>query len=196
MWETKYDYIFAKTYHPNIDSSRIYVRCDINKLIDESSLNDNTKMISKKIFGIVAEAEAKVHGKNIDEVHFHEVGAVDSIVDIVGTAICIDYLGIDEIMASSVNVGSGTVKCQHGIMPVPAPATVEILRGVPIYSGDVRKEMTTPTGAAILKVLVSQFGVMPELEIDKIGYGLGKRELEEHANVLRVMTGKKKTLKH
>lgn len=166
---------------------------DIFEIINSSPLNDNIKNMSREIFKVIAEAEAKIHGKAIDEVHFHEVGAVDSIIDIIGTAICIDKLAVDEIIASPVNVGSGTVKCQHGIMPVPAPATAEILRGIPVYSGEIKKEMTTPTGAAILKVLAKEFISMPEVEIENIGYGIGKRDLEEQANVLRVILCKKKT---
>lgn len=168
---------------------------DIFEILDKSGLNSNIVDISKKIFNVIGEAEAKIHGKRIDEVHFHEVGAVDSIVDIVGTAICIDYLKLDEISASHINVGSGTVKCAHGIMPVPAPATVEILKGIPIYAGDIRAEMTTPTGAAIIKVLAGEFEGIPTGVIEAQGYGIGERELSQQANVLRVVLCKKKTLK-
>jgi pyridinium-3,5-bisthiocarboxylic acid mononucleotide nickel chelatase len=165
---------------------------DIYKIIDSSDLSEYVKTASKKIFLIVAEAEAKIHAKTIDEVHFHEVGAVDSIVDIIGAAICVEMLQIDEIQCSEINLGSGFVHCEHGIFPVPAPATLEILKGVPVYSKNAKKELTTPTGAAILKALCSEFGSLPEFIIEKIGYGLGKRDMET-PNVLRVIVGKKKS---
>src|SRR5665647_701152 len=130
---------------------------DINEIIDSSELRSKVKELSKKMFMKVAEAEAKVHGKPLYEVHFHEVGAVDSIVDIVGAAICLDYLKVDKIIASPVQVGGGFVKCAHGLMPVPAPATVEILKNIPINSGIVQFETTTPTGAAILAANVEEF---------------------------------------
>ena len=165
---------------------------DIYKIIDSSDLSEYVKTASKKIFLIVAEAEAKIHAKTIDDVHFHEVGAVDSIVDIIGAAICVEMLQIDEIQCSEINLGSGFVYCEHGVFPVPAPATLEILKGVPVYSKNAKKELTTPTGAAILKALCSEFGSLPEFVIEKIGYGLGKRDMET-PNVLRVIVGKKKS---
>lgn len=164
---------------------------DIYEIIDKSELSDFVKEMSKKIFMEVAVAEAKIHAKTIDEVHFHEVGAVDSIVDIIGAAICIEMLKVDEIQCSEINLGSGFVHCEHGIFPVPAPATLEILKGVPVYSKNAKKELTTPTGAAILKAVCSEYGVSPEFTIDKIGYGLGKRDMET-PNVLRVVLGLKK----
>ncbi len=164
---------------------------DIIKLIDESKLNKYVKEISKKMFLEVGIAEAKVHNKKIEEVHFHEVGAVDSIVDIVGVAICIDKLGIEEIVVSPIHVGTGFVKCDHGVIPVPAPATMEILKGILIYSKGIRSELVTPTGASIVKVVGSKFTDMPKMEIEEIGYGLGTKDLEI-TNVLRVIKGKKK----
>jgi uncharacterized protein (TIGR00299 family) protein len=166
---------------------------DIYTIIDNSELSEYVKTASKKIFLIVAEAEAKIHAKTIDEVHFHEVGAVDSIVDIIGAAICVEMLKIDEIQCSEINLGSGFVHCEHGIFPVPAPATLEILKGVPVYSKNAKKELTTPTGAAILKALCSEFGSSPDFIIEKIGYGLGKRDMET-PNVLRVIIGEKKSI--
>jgi len=162
---------------------------DINQIIDQAELSDEVKKISKQIFQLIAEAEAKIHGKTIEQVHFHEVGATDSIVDIIGTAICIEMLHVDEIQSSALNLGSGFVKCDHGIFPVPAPATLEILKNVPVYSKNAQKELTTPTGAAIIKNLCSAFGDLPGLSIEKIGYGLGKREMDT-PNVLRVVVGK------
>lgn len=162
---------------------------DIYTIIDKSELSAFVKSTSKNIFQLVAEAEANIHAKPIDEVHFHEVGAVDSIVDIIGAAICVELLQVDEIRCSEINLGSGFVKCEHGLFPVPAPATLEILKGVPVYSQNAKKELTTPTGAAIVKSLSSQFGSLPAFVIEKIGYGLGKRDLET-PNVLRVIVGK------
>ena len=166
----------------------------INKIIDDSTLGIDVKNLSKKIFGIVAEAEAKVHGTTVDKIHFHEVGAVDSIVDIVGFSICMDKLKPDEVMASPVNLGRGFVECEHGIIPVPAPAVLEILKGSPVYSGLANKELTTPTGAAILKAVCTQWGEIPEMEIEKTSYGIGKRDMEI-PNLLRLIWGKKKTKK-
>ncbi len=159
---------------------------DIVKLIDDSSLNDRVKQLSKKIFAVIAEAEGKIHGKPVAEVHFHEVGAVDSIVDIVGTAICIDALGIESIVFSSLPLSRGFVKCQHGVFPLPAPATLEILKDTPVYYNNAGFELVTPTGAAIVKALGSEHGELGNVMIDRIGYGLGKKTYEV-PNVLRVI---------
>jgi uncharacterized protein (TIGR00299 family) protein len=161
---------------------------DIENIINSSSLNDNIKNISKGIFGKVAKAEAKIHNKTIEKVHFHEVGAVDSIIDIVGAAICIDYLGIDKVMCSNVEVGSGFVKCAHGLLPVPAPATTEILKGIPIKA-NISFEATTPTGAAILAYSVDEFTNNKNFKVDRIGYGIGGKDVGEIPNVLRVFIG-------
>jgi hypothetical protein len=157
----------------------------IERLINSSDLPERVKETSLKIFGLVAEAEAKVHHIPVGEVHFHEVGALDSIADIVGAAICLDYLKVDKVMASPVQLGSGTVKCAHGIMPVPAPATAEILKNIPVRTGLVQYEATTPTGAAILAATVENFTPVVNFEIQKIGYGLGTIDTEV-PNVLRV----------
>lgn len=164
---------------------------DVFDVIDKSSLNENVKTMSKNIFMTIGEAEAKVHGTTIDKIHFHEVGAIDSIVDIVGTCILIDLLSIDKIYANSIPVGSGFVKCDHGIMPVPAPATAEILKGVPIKLNTVKGECTTPTGAAILKTLCDEFVDTLEFEVKQIGYGIGQKEFEI-PNMLRTILGIKK----
>lgn len=161
---------------------------DIENIINSSELNDKVKNLSLHMFMKVAEAEAKVHGKSLHEVHFHEVGAIDSIVDIVGAAICLDYLNVDKIMASPVQVGGGFVKCAHGLMPVPAPATVEILKNIPINTGIVQFETTTPTGAAILAANVKEFTTKIDFIINKTAYGIGHRDLEI-PNVLRVYLG-------
>ncbi len=158
---------------------------DIKKLIESSDLNDNVKKLSIAMFLKIAQAEAKVHGVTIEEVHFHEVGAVDSIVDIVGAAVALDYWKADKVMASSVQVGGGFVKCEHGLMPVPAPATAEILKGIPIKSGLVNFETTTPTGAAILASNVEQYSDSMNYSVTKVGYGLGTKTFNI-PNVLRV----------
>lgn len=162
---------------------------DIENIINTSGLSERVKKISLDMFMRIAEAEAAVHGKSIYEVHFHEVGAVDSIIDIVGAAVALDYLKVDKIMASPVQMGGGFVKCAHGLMPVPAPATVKILKGIPIKSGIVSFETTTPTGAAILAENVIEFTDKIEFSVEKIGYGIGNRDLEI-PNVLRVYLGK------
>ncbi|MNM75624.1 hypothetical protein D3C81_874180 [compost metagenome] len=161
---------------------------EIEDIINSSDLSDNVKKLSINTFMKVAEAEAKVHGKDLYEVHFHEVGAVDSIIDIVASAITLDYLKVDKIVASSIQLGGGFVKCAHGIIPVPAPATVEILKGIPVKTGVVEFETTTPTGAAILATNVQEYTDKIDFQIDKIAYGLGHRELEI-PNVLRVYLG-------
>jgi pyridinium-3,5-bisthiocarboxylic acid mononucleotide nickel chelatase len=158
---------------------------DIEGIITASSLSRQVKDTSLAIFGKVAAAEARVHGKGIYEVHFHEVGATDSIVDIVGAAICFHRLGVDAVWSSPVELGGGFVRCAHGMMPVPAPATVELLAGIPTSRGAVPSETTTPTGAAILAALVDQFTATPQLVTEKTAYGIGHRDTEI-PNVLRV----------
>ena len=160
-------------------------------MIENSTVSQRTKELSIAIFQNVAKAEAKIHGKPVEQVHFHEVGAVDSIVDIVGCAICIDLLGVDEIYASPVHTGTGFVQCQHGWLPVPAPATLELLKGKPIYSKGIEHELVTPTGAAILATLAADFGPVPDMVLEGVGYGFGKTELPIK-NMLRVLKGKKK----
>lgn len=157
----------------------------IEKIINGSSLQDNVKESALKIFNLIAVAEAKVHGISIEAVHFHEVGALDSIADIVGAAICLDYLKVDKIMSSSIQLGGGTVMCAHGLMPVPAPATAEIVAHTPVKTGLVNHEATTPTGAAILVAMVDEFTDSLNLPIKKTGYGIGNRD-SEVPNVLRV----------
>lgn len=159
---------------------------DIERIINDSGLNERVRKLSIRMFRLVAEAEGRIHGKPAEEVHFHEVGAIDSIIDIVGTAICIDNLAADRIVFSSLPLSKGFVKCQHGVFPLPAPATLEILKGVPVYFTDVNFELVTPTGAAIAKGLADEFGIAGELEAERIGYGIGKREYEI-PNVLRVV---------
>ncbi len=161
---------------------------DIRQIVESSSLSRPVKERSMRMFRYIAEAEAKVHGTTVDRIHFHEVGAVDSIVDIVGAAICLDYLKVDKIISSPVELGGGFVKCAHGTMPVPAPATIEILRDIPVTTGRVDKETTTPTGAAILAANVDEFTSRSQLQVEKVGYGTGHRELAI-PNILRVYLG-------
>ena len=157
---------------------------DIRKMLTESRLSEAVVTLSLSIFDKLAEAEGKVHGLPKDEVAFHEVGAVDSIVDIVGTAICRDYMGIEKVGVSKVNTGSGYVRCAHGLMMVPAPATAELLKSFPIYKAGAEKELTTPTGAAVISTLAEYSDSLP-FPADKIAYGAGTMDLEI-PNVLRI----------
>ncbi len=159
------------------------------EIIDRGKLPEAVKAAAKETFRILAEAEAAVHGTTIEKVHFHEVGAIDSIVDIVAAHICLDYLGIEAVISSPLHVGSGTVKCAHGIMPVPAPATARLLLGKPTYGGDVQGELVTPTGAALVVSRVSSFGGAPQMNVEHIGYGSGTRDISDRPNVLRVLIG-------
>lgn len=158
---------------------------DIEEIINKSSLDDSVKDLSKRIFMHVAKAESKVHGLPLNEVHFHEVGATDSIVDIVGAAICFHKLNIDKVISTPIELGGGFVKAAHGKMPVPAPATAEIVRNIPVKYGGVDHEATTPTGAAILAELVDEYVTLAELKVLKTAYGIGYRDVEI-PNVLRV----------
>jgi uncharacterized protein (TIGR00299 family) protein len=158
-------------------------------IIVDTAVTDHAKQTASEIFRALAAAEAKVHNVGLDDVHFHEVGGADAIVDIVCAAVGAEALGVEQFICSPLNVGGGTVACAHGAMPVPAPATLELLRGAPIYSGDVQKELVTPTGAAIVKMLVSSFGSRPVMTTEKIGYGAGAREFSSHPNVLRISVG-------
>jgi len=166
---------------------------EIMEIIETSSLRAGAKNIARRIFERLGAAEAKVHDVPIEEVHFHEVGAVDSIVDIVGSAICFDWLGVDQIIASPINVGAGFVDCDHGRFPVPGPATAELLKGIPIYSEGPKVELATPTGAAIISTVASGFRRLREFQSTSIGYGAGTREIEGFPNVLRVMVGEEPT---
>jgi len=161
---------------------------DIQKLIDQSGLSEAVKSNSLKVFRKLGEAEAEAHAKPIDEIHFHEVGAVDSIIDIVGAAIGFESLDIDRFVCSPMRIGFGTVNTEHGTLPVPAPGTASLLKGVPVYAGDREGEFLTPTGAAILTAFCT-FGPMPECLINKTGYGAGAREYSGLPNVLRITMG-------
>ena len=162
---------------------------DILKMIDAAKLSPRAAENATKIFRRLGEAEAKVHGVPIEKVHFHEVGAVDSIVDIVGAAIGFDLLGIEQFACSAMDVGGGRVQTEHGLLPVPAPATAELLRGAPTFSSGIQKELVTPTGAAIATTLSSSYGKIPLMRVAAIGYGAGSAELAEQPNVLRLLIG-------
>jgi uncharacterized protein (TIGR00299 family) protein len=161
---------------------------DIERILDNSSLADDIKARAKSIFRDLARVEAKIHNTNPGDIHFHEIGGLDSIVDVVGSLIVMKMLGIETMYASRIPVGTGFVECDHGVLPLPAPATLELLKGIPIYASSVEKELVTPTGIAILKHLVQSFGTIPEMKIECIGYGAGSRDLKI-PNLLRVWIG-------
>ena len=151
---------------------------EIRQIISAAAISDRAKRTAITIFEALGAAEAKIHDTSVEGVHFHEVGAVDAMVDIVCAAVGAEALGVDEIVCSPLNVGGGTVKCAHGTFPVPAPATVELLKDAPVYSSGVQAELVTPTGAAIAKTLASRFAAFPEMKIDKSGYGAGTRDFQ------------------
>ena len=162
----------------------------IEKIVQNSSLSGEIKQKGLSIFRRLFEAEAKVHGGRYDRIHLHELGAIDCIVDIFGALIGLDILGIDSVYSSALNLGSGTVKTEHGLLPVPAPATVELLKGIPVYSSDVSFELTTPTGAALISSLAVGFGPVPHMNISKAGTGAGTKNFKEQPNILRLFTGR------
>ena len=162
---------------------------EILRIIAAAPLSEFARRTANEIFLALGAAEATVHDVDVEHVHFHEVGAADAIVDIVCAAVGAEALEVDQFLASPLNVGSGTVACAHGVMPVPAPATLQLLKQIPIYSGDIQKELVTPTGAAIVKVLVSSFGPRPVMTTLRIGCGAGARDFPRHANVLRLSLG-------
>jgi pyridinium-3,5-bisthiocarboxylic acid mononucleotide nickel chelatase len=162
---------------------------DIVKLIEEADFSQQVKDTALKIFKKIAEAEGLIHGVPLEKVHFHEVGAVDSIIDIIGAAILIHQLEISVIKSSPIPVGTGKIRIDHGIYPVPAPATLEILKGIPIEHSEVRFELTTPTGAAIIAVLAEEFCAIPSMKVRSIGYGAGTKTFKDHPNVVRVIIG-------
>ena len=162
---------------------------EIREIISKAEISDAAKKTAVAIFEALGMAEAKIHATSIEKVHFHEVGAVDAMVDIVCAAVGSEALGVEEIICSPLNVGGGTVKCAHGTFPVPAPATVELLEGAPVYSSGVQAELVTPTGAAIVKILARRFAAFPEMRIDKSGYGAGSRDFPGHPNVVRLTIG-------
>lgn len=163
---------------------------DIRKIIAGSALSARVKALSTEIFRTIAEAEGKIHGIPAGKVHFHEVGAMDSIIDIVGAAVAVESLGVGAVVSSPIALGTGWARTMHGTIPVPAPATLEILKGVPTAASTAPFELTTPTGAAIVKTLASSFGPMPAMTIEAAGYGAGKKDFKEQANLLRAVVGR------
>lgn len=188
----------------NIFASDVYIKVDekqprrnlrdINNLIDNSNLSEDVKNLSKKIFYNLALAESKVHNVDVENVHFHEVGAIDSIIDIIGSVIGLKKLGVERVFCSSLPLGSGYVNCAHGVIPIPAPATVELLKNIPVYANDADHEMVTPTGAAVITTVADGFGNMPFMKIKKIGYGAGKIKSKQ-PGVLRIFLGELKNKK-
>ena len=185
---TKVDVIISKSAIKSIKPENRKWK-DIEKIIKASSLSDEIKQKGSHIFKRLFEAEAKVHGKPLDKVHLHEIGGVDCIVDIFGTLIGLDMLGVKKVYASPINLGSGKVKTEHGLLPVPAPATIELLRDFPVYSSGISLELTTPTGAAIITGLGAIFSALPEMKIEKIGYGAGSSDILNMPNALRIFLG-------
>jgi uncharacterized protein (TIGR00299 family) protein len=162
---------------------------EIREIIRKAAISDTSKKAAIAIFEALGTAEAKIHATSIEKVHFHEVGAVDAMVDIVCAAVGAEALGVDEILCSPLNVGDGTVQCAHGTFPVPAPATLELLTEIPVYSSGVQAELVTPTGAAIVKILAKRFSPFPAMKIEKSGYGAGTRDFAGHPNVVRLTVG-------
>ena len=162
---------------------------DIKQIIEGSGLPDYVKWVSVDIFTRLAQAEARVHNEPVDHVHFHEVGALDAIVDVVGATICFDYLDVRRFVSSPLHVGSGMVQMAHGRFPVPPPAVAELLKGIPFYATDIKGELLTPTGAAIITSVCSEYGPIPEITTESMGYGAGTREYQDFPNVLRVLFG-------
>jgi uncharacterized protein (TIGR00299 family) protein len=166
---------------------------EIFQIIDRSRLEPEVQEKSREVFRRIASVEAKIHQRPMEEIHFHEIGGLDSVVDIVGAVWGFQQLEIDKLCVSRVNVGTGFVRCEHGLLPVPAPATLSLMKGKPIYSSGVEAELLTPTGAALLTSLGSEFGRMPGMEVERIGYGAGKAELP-HPNLLRLIIGRQESL--
>lgn len=162
---------------------------EILQMIAKAPISDPAKKRAAAIFQALGEAEARIHNTDVEKIHFHEVGAVDALVDIVGAAVASEALGIDQWVFSPLNVGGGTVECAHGTIPVPAPATVELLKDAPVYSSGLDVELVTPTGAAIAHTLATRFGAFPAMKIGRVGYGAGSRDFPGHPNVLRITIG-------
>lgn len=163
----------------------------IERLIGTASMDDAVKQKSLRVFRRLGEAEAKLHNQPIEKIHFHEVGAVDAIVDIVGVCLGLAMLGNPELVCSPLNVGGGRVEAAHGTLPVPAPATAELLKGLPVYSSGVERELVTPTGAALVSTLAAGFGSVPAMKVERIGYGAGAKDIHAQPNIARLMLGEK-----
>ncbi|MBZ5562617.1 MAG: nickel pincer cofactor biosynthesis protein LarC [Acidobacteriia bacterium] len=164
---------------------------EIEALIEKAALPENAKAQARRVFARLAEVEGKLHNKPPEQIHFHEVGAVDAIIDIVGTCIGMELLEIGELVCSPLNVGGGRVEAAHGTLPVPAPATAELLKDIPIYSSGAEAELVTPTGAALVSTLAASFGPLPAMKVERIGYGAGEKEIHGHPNVARLFLGER-----
>lgn len=183
--ETMHDHHHEEHHHHHEHNSMDGIR---HIVCDHLNISENVKKSVMDIYTIIAQAESEVHGKPVTDIHFHEVGSKDAVADVTAVCLLMEELNVEKVYASPVHVGSGTVKCAHGILPVPAPATANILKGIPVYGGSVSGELCTPTGAALLKYFVSEFREMPLMKIEKIGYGMGKKDFER-ANCVRVSLG-------
>ena len=161
---------------------------EIRHLLSHLDLPEQVRSDAEAVYGLIAQAESRAHGRPVEEIHFHEVGSLDAVADVVGVCLLMHQLGAEQVLCSPVHVGSGQVRCAHGILPVPAPATAHILRGVPIYGGAVRGELCTPTGAALLRHFATRFGPMPAMAVERIGYGMGSKDFEA-ANCVRALLG-------
>lgn len=180
----------GKRFKVKVEEGQVERRLgDIKGIIEKSTLSEDVKDLSIKVFERLAEAEARVHRVGVNEIHFHEVGGVDSIIDIVSASLSLSYLGIERVYSSEVPLSQGTVSCSHGLLPLPAPAVMELLTGVPVYQAVVRGELVTPTGAAFLSVVCEGFGAIRPMRLKSTGYGAGERENEGLPNLLRVMIG-------
>jgi pyridinium-3,5-bisthiocarboxylic acid mononucleotide nickel chelatase len=164
---------------------------EINALIERSSLSASGKARAIELFGRIGEAEAAIHETTLDQVHLHEVGALDSIIDIVGAVFALEWFGVDDIVSSPLNVGSGTIQIAHGTFPVPAPATLRLLKGVPVYSSGLSSELVTPTGALLISAYARSYGPLPPMSMDRVGYGAGTKDFDGVPNVLRVVLGER-----
>jgi uncharacterized protein (TIGR00299 family) protein len=194
-----YQVSFTRVDRCNLSATRAIVEtghehshrhlADLLKIIDDSQLNDAVKSRAGRVFTLLAEAESEVHNVPVERIHFHEVGALDAIIDVVGACIGFELLGIERFICSPLHVGSGTVEIAHGRFPVPPPAVVSLLRGAPIYSTEVKGELVTPTGAAIIRAVTEGFGPLPAMVVGSIGYGAGSREYKDFPNALRVVIG-------
>jgi len=181
--------------HPT-DEPHLHVHrtlAEISRLIDGSALSRAGKARAKHLFDVLGEAEAAIHGTPLDQVHFHEVGALDSIIDIVGTVFALEHLGVERFVASPLNVGSGSIRSAHGLYPVPAPATMRLLQGAPVYAGTQKAELVTPTGALLVTSYATEFGPIPPMRVAAVGYGAGTRDFADSPNVLRVLLGESET---
>lgn len=198
-----YDVTFETVDRSGLSATKAFVKIPhehkhrhlshIVKIINESYLNDLVKKRAIEIFTALGHAEAKMHNIPVEKVHFHEVGAMDAIIDIVGACIGFELLGVEQFYCSKLHVGSGMVKMAHGNFPVPPPAVAELLKNAPIYSTEITGELVTPTGAAIISTLVKEYGAIPEMTVEKVGYGAGTREYKDFPNVLRLMLGNTKS---